>query len=78
MTSWDYAVIRISFNGVPLGQPVDIYTPVIDAKSVVLGTVEVKSGVNKLTLEAVAQNPESTGYNAGIGVIMLAPARQAR
>jgi hypothetical protein len=78
VTSWDYAIIRMSFNGTPLGQPVDTYTPVIDTKSVELGIVEVNSEVNTLALESVARNPKSTGYNAGIDMIMLAPVRQTR
>lgn len=75
VTSWDYAIVRVSFNGVPLGQPVDTYTPVIDTKSVVLGMVDVTSEANTLRLEAVDRNPKSTGYYAGIDAIVLAPAR---
>jgi len=75
VTSWDYAIIRMSFNGVPLGQPVDTYTSVIDTKWIVLGTVDVNSEANTLSLEAVARNPDSTGYYAGIDAVMLAPVR---
>ncbi|MHC4353066.1 MAG: type II secretion system protein GspG, partial [Planctomycetota bacterium] len=75
VTSWDYAIIRMSLNGAALGQPVDTYTPVIDTKSVVLGTVDMNSKVNTLSLEAVARNPESTGYYAGIDAVMLEPAQ---
>jgi Protein of unknown function (DUF2961)/Type II secretion system (T2SS), protein G len=73
VTSWDYATIAMSFNGMPLGQPVDTYTPVIDTKSVVLGTVEVNAQTNTLRLEAVAHNPKSTGYCTGLDAITLAP-----
>ena len=62
-------------NGMPFGQPVDAYTPVIDTKSVVLGIVDVNSEANTLSLQAVARNPESTGYYAGIDAVMLAPVR---
>ena len=65
----------MSFNGAQIGQPVDMYTPVIDTKSVVLGTVDVNAEANTLTLEAVARNPESTGYYAGIDAVMLEPTR---
>jgi len=44
-------------------------------KSVVLGTVDVNSEVNTLSLEAVARNPESTGYYAGIDAVMLESAQ---
>ena len=73
VTSWDYAVIRMSFNGTPLGQPVDTYTSVIDTRSVVLGAVDVSAESNTLTLEAVSRNPESTGYYAGVDAVMLDP-----
>jgi hypothetical protein len=75
VTSWDYAIVRVSFNGVPLGQPVDTYTPVIDAKWVVLGTIDVNSEANTFRLEAVDRNPKSAGYYAGIDAIVLAPAQ---
>ena len=63
------------FNGAEIGQTVDTYTPVIDTKSVLLGAVDVNSKVNTLTLEAVARNPKSTGYCAGIDAIVLTPVR---
>ncbi len=72
-TSWDYGILRIVFNGAPLGQSLDAYTPTIDAKWVELGTVDVNSEANTLRLEAVARNPKSTGYCAGIDAVMLAP-----
>ena len=76
VTSWDYAVVRMYFNGAQIGQTIDTYTPVIDTESVLLGRVDVNSKVNTLTLEAVARNPKSTGYCAGIDAIVLTPARQ--
>ena len=75
VTSWDYAVVGVRFNGKPLGQPVDTYSPTIDARSVVLGTVDVKSEANTLRLEAVDRNPASDGYYAGIDALTLVPAR---
>lgn len=75
VTSWDYAIVRVNFNNVSLGRPVDTYTPVIDAKWVVLGTVDVNSEANTLCLEAVDRNPKSAGYYAGIDAIVLAPAQ---
>lgn len=78
VTSWDYGVIGMSFNGTPLGQPVDAYTPAIDARSVSLGDVRVNAGENVLTLEAVGQNPRSSGCFAGIDAVMLTPTHQPR
>ncbi len=76
VTSWDYAVVRASFNGTPLGQPVDTYSPKIDTRSVVLGPVEVRSGANVLRLEAVDRDPASTGYYAGIDALVLGAVKE--
>jgi len=73
VTSWDYAIVQTEFNGEPVGRSADTYTPKIDAKWVDLGTVEVGSGDNTLALKAVARNPKSLGYCAGIDAVILAP-----
>ena len=73
VTSWDYAVVRVEFNGTPMGQPVDTYSPRIGARSVVLGDVEVRPGRNILRVEAVGRNPASAGHYAGIDAVMLVP-----
>jgi len=75
VTSWDYGIIRMSFNDIPLGKPVDTYTPVIDTRTVVLGAVDVNPEANILLLEAVDRNPESTGFCAGIDAVMLTPVK---
>ena len=49
VTSWDYAVVRLGSTDVPSGQPVDTYTPKIDAKWAVLGEVEVRSSRSEHT-----------------------------
>jgi len=75
VTSRDYAIVRASFNGQPLGSPVDTYSPAVDAKSITLGPIEVRSEANVLRLEAVDQNPESSGYYAGIDALVLTSSR---
>ena len=75
VTSWNYAVVRVRFNGTVLGQPVDTYSPDIDTKSVVFGPIDVKATGNTLRIEAADQNPASTGYHAGVDAVILAPAR---
>ncbi|MBN2474208.1 MAG: DUF2961 domain-containing protein [Pirellulales bacterium] len=74
VTSWDYAVVRASFNGAALGQPIDTYSPKIDTKSVVLGRVDVTSQTNTLRIEAVDRNPASSGRCAGVDALVLIPA----
>ncbi|MBN2269849.1 MAG: hypothetical protein JXN61_04500 [Sedimentisphaerales bacterium] len=75
VTSWNYGVIRLALNDTHLADTVDTYAPVINAKTVELGTVDIRPEANTLTLEAVARNPKSTGYYLGIDALMLAPAR---
>ncbi len=74
VTSWNYAVVRLSLNDTPLGQPVDTYTPKVDARWVDCGQVEIKPGQNLLRLQVIGQNPSSTGYYAGLDAIVLTPA----
>ncbi len=75
VTSWNYAVVRASFNGRPLGPNLDTYSPKIDAMWAELGQVEIGSQLNVLRLEAVDQTPFSTGFHAGIDACVLTPAR---
>ena len=73
VTSWDYAVVRIQFNDQPLGPTVDTFSPAVDARSVVLGPVEITAEPNILRLEAVERNPASTGFHTGIDALWLTP-----
>jgi hypothetical protein len=75
VTSWDYAVVRVKFNETPVGQPIDTYSPTIDVKSIVLGSVDVSSERNVLRVEAVGRNPASAGHYAGIDAVILLPIR---
>ena len=75
VTSWDYGVVGVKFNGTPLGRPVDTYSPEIDTKWIVLGNVAVRPTDNVLRLEAVGRNPASAGHYAGIDAVMLVPIR---
>jgi hypothetical protein len=73
VTSWDYAVVRVNFNDTAVGQAVDTYSPRVDAKLVILGNVEVRSGQNVLRFESVGRNPASAGHYAGLDAVMLVP-----
>lgn len=73
VTSWDYAVVRLSLNGEPLGEPVDAYSPKIGTRLVQRGEVDIRPSENVIRLEAVGRNPASTGFAAGIDAIRLLP-----
>jgi hypothetical protein len=72
VTSWDYAVVRASLNGVTLGSPVDTYSPAVAATWVDVGPVEIAEPDNVLRLEAVGRNSASSGFYAGIDALVLA------
>jgi len=74
VTSWNYAVVRVSLDGKQLGPSVDAYSSAVDAKIVELGQVEFDSRTHVLRLEAVDRNPASTGFSAGIDALVLNPA----
>lgn len=73
VTSWDYAIVRLSWNGRPLGAPVDTCTPRLGTTLVQTGEVDVRAGGNVLRIEVVRKNESSTGFFAGIDAIRLAP-----
>ncbi len=73
VTSWDYGIVQLKLNGKSLADPVDTFTPEIEAKLVDCGTVQLKGGENVLSLEMAGRNPKSSGYYAGIDALMLAP-----
>lgn len=75
VTSWNYAVVRVSLDGKQLGPVVDTYSPAVDAKWVELGPVEFAAQPHVLRLEAVDRNPASSGFYAGVDAVLLTPDR---
>jgi len=75
ITSWDYAVVRVSFNGQPLGSGLDTHSPKVDAMWTEPVQVEIGTQPNVLRLEAVNQNPFSSGFHAGLDALVLTPVR---
>ncbi len=71
-TSWDYAVVRVSLDGKPLGKPIDCYTPEVrQTPEIDLGVVELNAGEHVLRLEAVGKNAKSIGYSMGLDWVAL-------
>ncbi|MEP0842716.1 MAG: DUF2961 domain-containing protein [Phycisphaerae bacterium] len=71
VTSWDYAIVKISLNGRPLGEPVDAFSPKTAARTIDLGAVEFKPSGNRLRLEAIGRNPASSGMAMGIDALRI-------
>ena len=68
-------MVRVEFNGRPVGRAVDAYAPKIDTKMAALGDVDVKPGENVLRLESAGRNSSSSGCYAGVDAVMLVPTR---
>jgi len=73
VTSWNYGIVRASFDGQRLGADVDTYSSAVDATTVDLGPVEVNSPTRVLRLEAVGRHPRSTGFHAGVDALWFLP-----
>ncbi len=72
--SWDYAIVRVSFDGRKLGE-FDTYAPqVVWGGKTDLGTFDLKGGVHRLKFEIAGRNEASGGILMGIDCITVQPA----
>ncbi len=72
----DYGQFRLSVNGTPVGEVIDLYNNgVIHTGKIALGVVNVRQGQNVLRVEVVGTNPASTGdrHMFGLDFIKLVP-----
>jgi hypothetical protein len=72
--SWDYARIRASLDGTPLGPEVDTFSPTLDSTGpLTLGTRDLTKGRHVLRFQAVGNNPDSQGYLMGVDHVIVKP-----
>jgi hypothetical protein len=76
VTSWDYGIVQWSFNGQPLGEALDGYTPAIGCRTLPAIPVTLRGGTNELRVEVMGRNSQSRGFNAGLDAIVLRPLSQ--
>ncbi|MCT2584535.1 family 43 glycosylhydrolase [Actinophytocola gossypii] len=69
----DYGILRLSLDGVPVGQPFDGYRTSVTKVQVALGWVPLSAGTHELTIEVVGRSGRSTGYFAGLDLLSLNP-----
>ena len=69
----DYAVVRLSLDGKPLGEPIDLYNPtVIRTEPIPLGTVELAGAEHVLGVEIVGKNEKAVpSYMFGLDEVLL-------
>ncbi len=69
--SWDYAVVRLSLDGKPLGE-FDTYAPTVQwAGRQPLGVFPLKKGQHRLVFEVVGHNEKSRGILVGVDCLTL-------
>jgi putative heme-binding domain-containing protein len=74
----DYGKFRVKLNGQTALESIDLFNKanVVTTGELVLGTHELKAGLNQLVLEMLGANPEaSPGNMAGIDHLKLVPAK---
>ena len=74
----DYGVVRLSWNGAPPTQPIDLFNQkVIPTPPVSLGVHDIASGTSRLTIEIVGRNPQAApAFMVGLDFIRLEPRPQ--
>jgi hypothetical protein len=70
-TSYDFGRYQASLNGVPLGEPFDLYSPEIESREIHLLDFWPDPGHYTLRLECVGQDPRSNGCYLGIESLRL-------
>jgi hypothetical protein len=71
----DYGIVQLSVNGTPVGPPTDLYGgKVAPAPLVDLGTVDLKDGVNTISLKTTGKNDKSQNFFVGIDYFQFTPA----
>jgi len=73
VTSWDYARLKVSFNGTAFDRTIDTYSPDVATRWVDLGRVSLRHGRNVVRLQAVGHDPRSSGFQAGVDAVLLTP-----
>jgi hypothetical protein len=69
--SYDFGIYRASLNGVPLRDPIDLYSPTVANAEVPLLDFWPEPGRYTLRLECVGKNPQSSGYYLGLESVRL-------
>ena len=74
-TASDFGIVQAFVNGQAVGDVVNLYSKAVERTGPrVLGTVNVKAGLNTLVLWAVGKDQRSRGHFAGLDQVELIPA----
>ncbi len=67
----DYGIYQASLNGIPIGQPMDLYAQLVSDWEIHLLDFWPDPGDYTLRLDCVGKNPASTGYLLGVESVRL-------
>jgi len=71
----DYGIIRLSLDGKPLGEPIDLFNNGVITRVFELGAHELSAGQHKLSAEITGANPKAVAAHMfGVDYIKLTPA----
>jgi len=71
----NYGIIQANFNGVDVGQPIDLYSaPTVPSDEINLGVVTVTAGTSVFKVTVMGKNDASKGYHFGLDYLKLVPA----
>jgi hypothetical protein len=73
-----YGIIEVQFDGRPVGDTFDAWSPTIDtaADRVRIGRVAIGKGTHTITMKIVGKNPKSTGNIVSVKRWLLKPAAE--
>ena len=69
--SYDYGIYRISLDGKPVGDPVDLYSPKVEVREQSLGDLTLAPGEHTLRFECTGKNAASSGFKLGVDSVRL-------
>ena len=66
----DFGTIQPLVDGQPLGEPIDLYAPlVLPSGSLAIGTINLSAGTHTLSFRIVGKNAASNGYSLGLDAL---------
>jgi hypothetical protein len=70
----DFGRIQVSLDGTPVGEPIDLYTPlVMPTGAIQIGTFDLSQQTHRLTFNVVGTNIKSINYGFGLDCFSLVP-----
>ena len=70
----DFGIIQVSLDGTPVGEPIDLYTPIVmPTGAIPIGSFDLTQQIHLLTFKVVGTNEKSNNYSFGLDCFSLVP-----